>query len=102
MLPQIWRASLRPLLADPESPHWKKPAVTQIWHNKKAWGYSIRTEKFRYTEWLEGKAGRELYNHLSDSQEIHNLADNPAYSKIVAELSSNLKKYIRLPSHKRN
>ena len=94
--------SLRPLLADPESPHWKKPAVTQIWHSKKAWGYSIRTEKFRYTEWLEGKAGRELYNHLTDSQEIHNLADNPAYSKVVAELSSNLKKYIRLPPHKRN
>ena len=94
--------SLRPLLADPESPHWKKPAVTQIWHSKKAWGYSIRTEKFRYTEWLEGKAGRELYNHLTDSQEIHNLADNPAYSKVVAELSSNLKKYIRLSPHKRN
>ena len=35
--------SLKPLLENPKSGDWKKAAVTQIWHNKKAWGYSIRT-----------------------------------------------------------
>ena len=58
-------ASLRPLLQDPANANWTKPAITQVWHNKRAWGYSIRTERWRYTEWLEGKAGRELYDQTS-------------------------------------
>lgn len=94
--------SLRPLLTDPSGADWTKPAVTQVWHNKKAWGYSIRTERWRYTEWLEGKAGRELYDHASDSDEVHNLADKPEHRETVAGLSKQLRPYVRLQDHKRN
>ena len=72
-------ASLRPLLNNPSDPSWKKPAVTQIWHRHNAWGYSLRTERYRYTEWLRGKAGRELYDHSVDQGEVTNLAENPKY-----------------------
>jgi arylsulfatase A-like enzyme len=93
--------SLRPLLENPKSGKWTKPAVTQVWHNAKAWGYSIRTQRWRYTEWLEGKAGRELYDHDNDSNEVTNLAKDPAHAATVAKLSKQLKAYVKLKPHKR-
>ncbi len=39
--------SLRPLLEHPSTAPWTKPAVTQVWHSPQAWGYSIRTERWR-------------------------------------------------------
>jgi hypothetical protein len=80
---------------------WHKPAVTQIWHNRKAWGYSIRTDRYRYTEWLEGKAGRELYDHSVDPEEVTNLTNDSQHAKTVAELSVRLAKYVQLKPHKR-
>ncbi len=94
-------ASLRPLLADPSGAKWDKPAVTQVWHNKKAWGYSIRTDHWRYTEWLEGNAGRELYDHRNDPEEIHNLASDPDQSETVQRLAKRLQPYVQLKAHKR-
>ena len=93
--------SLRPLLTNPNDSNWKKPAVTQIWHNKKAWGYSMRTERYRYTEWLEGDAGRELYDHSNDPGEVTNLASDPKRADTIARLSKQLAKYNKLKPHKR-
>lgn len=93
--------SLRPLLTDPIGKDWKKPAVTQIWHNRKAWGYSMRTDRYRFTEWLEGRAGRELYDHSNDPNEITNLANDPQHAQRVAGLSSQLAKYVKMKPHKR-
>ena len=36
-------------------------------------GCSIRDHRWRYTEWAEGKAGVELYDHHADPMEFHNL-----------------------------
>ncbi|MGB0578680.1 MAG: sulfatase [Limisphaerales bacterium] len=92
--------SLLPLLANPNAP-WTKPAVTQIWHNRKAWGYSIRTERWRYTEWLQGKAGRELYDHDNDPEEITNLAGVSKHTQTIANLSKRLRPYVKLSAEKR-
>ncbi|MDQ3255205.1 MAG: iduronate sulfatase, partial [Acidobacteriota bacterium] len=57
-------------------------------------GYSIRTERYRYTEWSEpGKApvGVELYDHRADPAENFNIANLPENNTIVAELSRQLK-----------
>ena len=63
-------------------------------------GASIRTERYRYTEWLEGKAGRELYDHSTDSK-VTNLAADPQYAEVLTALSGQLKKYVQLQPHKR-
>ncbi len=59
--------------------------------NKRFFGYSLRTARWRYTEWDEGTQGRELYDHDADPKELTNLADNPEHAKTVAELSTQLR-----------
>jgi iduronate 2-sulfatase len=54
-------------------------------------GYSLRTPRWRYTEWDEGRKGRELYDHQQDSRELTNLAEDPAMQQTVAELSQELR-----------
>ena len=75
--------------------------MTQVWHSKKAWGYSLRNERWRYTEWLQGKAGRELYDHARDPNEVNNLAGSEAHQEIVSRLSKELSPFVRLKKHKR-
>ncbi|MBI1372355.1 MAG: sulfatase-like hydrolase/transferase [Phycisphaera sp.] len=89
-------ASLRPLLTDPAA-RWDRPAVTQVFHAPNACGYSIRNQRWRYTEWNRGDAGRELYDHDNDPDEVHNLANDPHYKQTVDELSSQLQPYMHWP-----
>jgi uncharacterized sulfatase len=54
-------------------------------------GYSIRTEKWRYTEWDGGKRGAELYNELNDPREEKNLAADPGHQTVVGEMQRRLR-----------
>ena len=88
--------SLKPLLDDPNGA-WDKPAITQVRRGAPKMpvpGYSIRTERWRYTEWDGGEKGTELYDHENDPQEHTNLADDPKHAKTVAELQAQLRKVI--------
>ena len=49
-------------------------------------GYSVRTERWRYTEWDGGSAGAELYDELEDPHEWQNLANDLRFSRNRAEL----------------
>lgn len=84
-------SSLAPLLKDPAA-EWMKPALTQVRRGRDTVGRSIRTERWRYTEWAEGRAGVELYDHEKDAGEITNLAKDPAYAAQVKELAALLRK----------
>jgi arylsulfatase A-like enzyme len=53
-------------------------------------GYSIRTERWRYIEWDEGRLGQELYDVANDSGELKNLAAEPDYASAVAEMKASL------------
>lgn len=56
-------------------------------------GYSLRTERWRYTEWGEdGEFGRELYDHANDSRELTNLAHASAatHAETIRELKARL------------
>ncbi len=82
--------SLAPLLKNPKA-SWSKPAFTQVTTGERN-GRSVRTERWRYTEWDDGKAGVQLYDHDSDPHELKNLAKDPRYAKTVGEMKSLLKK----------
>jgi iduronate 2-sulfatase len=58
-------------------------------------GYSLRTPRWRYTEWNEGKAGRELYDHDTDPRELTNLAEIPAHAATVATLSTQVQAAVK-------
>ncbi len=88
--------SLIPILKDPsaEGRGWALSQVTRggdkELKEKRIFGYSLRTPRWRYTEWDEGKQGRELYDHDGDPKELTNLADKPAEAKTVESLSKQL------------
>lgn len=80
--------SLRPLLKDPQAA-WDRPAISQVRRGPAAnpiMGYTVRTEKWRYTEWDEGRRGTELYDEENDPHERRNLAAESQHAKTVAEL----------------
>lgn len=80
--------SLRLLLKNSKA-KWTKPALTQQTRkddNRQIMGYSVRTERWRYTEWDGGKAGAELYDHDKDPHEWNNLAKGAGQARRIAEL----------------
>ncbi len=82
--------SLSPLLQNPEA-KWKHAAFTQV-QRQKVPGHSVRTEKWRYTEWGYGDNGTELYDELNDPNELHNLVADQKYSKVVTKMKELLHK----------
>jgi iduronate 2-sulfatase len=62
---------------------------------KRFFGYTLRTPRWRYTEWDEGKQGRELYDHDADPREITNLANDPQHAQTIEELSLQLRAAVK-------
>ena len=83
-------ASLKPLLDDPNHP-WSRAAYTQVQRGGFP-GYSARTERWRYIEWDDGAQGVQLYDHDADPHELNNLAADPKYATVVAEMKALVKK----------
>ena len=73
--------SLKPLLEDPTAA-WERPAFTQVMRGEFP-GYSVRTERWRYTEWDGGKQGIELYDHEADPHEYRNLANDRKFAAVA-------------------
>jgi arylsulfatase A-like enzyme len=53
---------------------------------RKIRGHSIRTERYRYTEWGGGLYGAELYDHENDPEELTNLADKTSLEGVRIKL----------------
>lgn len=84
--------SLVPLLDDPNR-QWDSSAVTQVLrpgNGLPIMGRSIRTERWRYTQWNGGQAGTELYDHQADPHEFQNLSRDPQYQELIEDLESRL------------
>lgn len=88
-LAELEGRSLRPLLDDPRA-DWKPAALTQV-RRGEVMGRSIRTARWRYTEWDRGRQGTELYDHQADPGEYHNLADEPRWDDEQARLREMLR-----------
>ena len=101
--------SLRPLLEDPNAevkqfalsqhPRPKGASDTSMLDNPpEIMGYSIRTDRYRYTEWrdfqTETVRGRELYDHHSDPLEAENLSVEQTTSSLMRELSKLMRQQV--------
>jgi uncharacterized sulfatase len=58
-------------------------------------GYSLRTERYRYTEWDGGGRGVQLYDLDADSKEEKNLAGDAKFADTVAELKKLLAETVK-------
>jgi iduronate 2-sulfatase len=91
--PGIEGHSLAPLLRNPRA-KWSHPAFTVTRYQDKI-GKSVRTERWHYVEWDDGKAGAMLFDHSRDPLELKNLVDDPAFARQAREMKRLLK---QLPS----
>ncbi len=87
--------SFAPLLDKPDQP-WKTAAFSQYLRRGKEgfMGRSIRTDRWRYTEWTSAKGevgGIELYDEQNDSAENANVAGDAKNAEVVAQLAKQLK-----------
>jgi len=49
-------------------------------------GRMVKNQNFRYVEWDNGTMGNELYDQKADPIEYNNLANNPEYAGVLAEM----------------
>lgn len=109
--PQAQGKSLAPLMDKSKKTVVKQDyALSQYRRKKSVMGYSIRTERYRYTEWHDNNyrtddpydssniVGIELYDYEKDPLETKNWEDDKAYETIKKELAAKLK--ARLTSSK--
>lgn len=99
--PKTDGTSLKPLLTNPAA-KWDRPAITQVGRGtpittgkkvgKNPWflGASVRTERYRYTEWDGGKKGVQLFDYQKDPGELKNLAADPVYADVVTRMKAML------------
>lgn len=87
---------LGPILRDPAVPGrgWALTQVTRGTAQERTFGYSLRTPLWRYTEWDEGRKGRELYDSTKDPRELTNLAEQGSHATTVAALSHDLRQAV--------
>ena len=92
--------SMAPLLHQPQLP-WKTAAFSQFprpwsYHGEpEVMGYSMRTDRYRYTEWQDFRTGdvleRELYDHAESPAEIDNVAADERYARTLNDLSARMR-----------
>jgi len=83
--PHVQGRSIRSLLKDPVAP-WTEPAlITYTFDN-----HAVRNEGWRYIRYANGD--EELYDETKDPYEWTNLAKQPQYDSIKAELAKTLPK----------
>ena len=88
--PQLEGVSLMPVIEQPTRPC--KTAVFSQFGGAEYGGMSIRTERYRYTEWGQsGSRGIELYDYETDPDETVNIASLPENAELVTVLSDQLR-----------
>ncbi|HJX91153.1 MAG TPA: sulfatase [Pyrinomonadaceae bacterium] len=78
--------SLIPLLRNPGA-RWDYPAFSVVQYQGKI-GKSVRTERWHYVQWEDGKLGEMLLDSQKDPFELKNLASDPEYAKVVTTMKT--------------
>ena len=76
--------SIARLLKNPNA-SFDQPAYAVTVYGK-SFARSIRTSKWHYVEWDDGKSGNMLYAIEDDPHELKNLSNDPKYAKPVEEM----------------
>jgi len=79
-----------PLLKQGDAPSDRAAHI--MVHHEGVVGKSVRTHRWRYTEWDNGKRGAELYDERRDPREDKNLAADPKHQSVVAEMQRLLRR----------
>jgi len=92
--PGLEGTSLAPLMEATDRP-WKKAAFSQDNSRRNGiMGYTMRTDRYRYTEWMDPEknsmVGQELYDHEQNPDENVNLAVLQVHKPLVERLSKML------------
>jgi arylsulfatase A-like enzyme len=85
--------SLRPVLDDPAKVV-KDAAFTQV-RRGTSHGFSIRTDRWRYMLWDDGRRGEQLFDMRADPGETANLAGKPEFAETTAELKRRIREYAK-------
>lgn len=85
--------SLKPLLDDPAAKGKQVAISTMIAPHTKQLGHSVRTDAFRYIVWGEGE--ELLYDLRTDSDELQNLAKQPAQAERLTRMRERLAAHLK-------
>jgi iduronate 2-sulfatase len=102
--------SLAPLIDNPDSgtdrvalSQFPRPGFRNLPDGPEIMGYSLRNDRYRYTEWRDWKTGQptatELYDHESDPAETVNLATHADQQSTIAELAGRLEQIAPRTTH---
>lgn len=93
--------SFVPLIENPNK-KWKDgaisywPASNRTNPEKVVMGYTVQTDRYRYTEWIRESTGelmaRDLFDHQTDPDENFGIANNPENEALMKNLSEMLQK----------
>jgi len=88
--------SFVPLIDNPNR-EWKEgalsywPARNRTDPEKVVLGYTVQTDRYRYTEWIRESTGellaRDLFDHQTDPNENNSVANDPGNEKLMKKLS---------------
>lgn len=105
--------SLKSMIEGKET-HIKDFAVSQFHRGVNIMGYSIRTDRYRYTEWHgnsylshkpydpENIIGKELYDYQEDPLESINFIEHPAYNGVKLDLASTMERFLKSQQANKN
>ncbi len=89
--------SLRPLLGARPPHHWRTEMfydyAERIWQSPAV--VAVRTERYKYIEYIEPADTNELYDLKLDPHENHNAIRDAAYAPVLADLHSRLERLKR-------
>ena len=84
--------SLDPLLTDPAKKF--RPYALSMYPRGRTTGFSLRTDRWRYTEWINSETKeikfRELYDHRDSPVATRNLANSPEHESLIAGFTKQL------------